>query len=935
MTKIKKIDQAFWALILLVAVTETAAAAQSARRLRTKEASITEIKKGRSVIEPDTTSNGRRARKSLLRVEDIHSSRRAQQHKQQPSERELEKRLVDLEDEILWETFLMGRQGGSLSFVPVPTPTSNAATPPPSESPTPAPKTHTPTQAPISSTPTPAPETETPTQAPISSSPTPAAETETPTQAPTTEAPTTEAPTTETPTQLPTTKMPTVAPTLATPLPTIRFVTTPPTLIPTTPVPTITTIPPTPTLIPTVALVTPSPMTTIAPRFCGCFDCTEEVWDTIAGGFTCGERIVFIIGMGSTEEEACSIVSGTEFPTECGACNPATCDEEERANGDAPTATPRLPAGTESPANQAIDSAAFCGCDKCTDEVWNTRSGLFTCGELILSVQDVSSEQACRIIGAPDSEFADECSPCACGAIPVLDADVSTPASTDKPSSEPTKTTTPSSTPVPNETQTRNPSNSTTSTPTSVPNPEITPILTRCGCSSCGASSLANMAGDFSCGDRIEFLMSTGELEEDACRIVAGIEFSEECGNCDPDNCQEFTEAPSEINTTSTVTLSPKCGCNDCEAASYRLAGDSTCGDHIDFLMQQGSTEEEACHRVAHGEFPFICGPACDPTRCDGREFALDAQTPIYCFPAYDQRQRYENVWGDYILEVKEDELLGVCGPSFNKFTRNTVSVQDDELTLQYKKNGDMWEGSEVRVVLPDDKMPFQYGTYSWNVRSIQVKNVKTGVVRQDYLPPSLVLGMFTWDATEDFTVRENFNNEVNVELGRLGDPSSETDGQFLVQPVGEPNRHRFSTKNENGDFQQAPQEYSFTWNPAEIAWETTAGVEGADHSYTTEQAITLGLDDFVQCPSTNLEIRINLWNLKGTLIAPMEMNDDEMVEVIIDNFTYTPTNRTGVEDGDFCSRNCQCMEGSECSLANNRCTPTAAVDGVSGGDKL
>ena len=219
-------------------------------------------------------------------------------------------------------------------------------------------------------------------------------------------------------------------------------------------------------------------------------------------------------------------------------------------------------------------------------------------------------------------------------------------------------------------------------------------------------------------------------------------------------------------------------------------------------------------------------------------------------------------------------------------FSRN-----GDELTLQYRKNGDFWEASEVRVVMPQGKMPFQYGTFSWSVKSIKVVNVDTGAVRQDYLPPSLVLGMFTWDATEDFTVNENWNHEVDIELGRFGDPASQNDAQFLVQPYTDPtNMYRFSTKDDEGNFQQAPQEYSFTWNPGFITWETTAGAPGGtDHFYSTEQAITLNEEDYIQCLPADLEIRMNLWNLDGALVTPKEMSDNEIVEVVIDNFTYTP----------------------------------------------
>ena len=59
---------------------------------------------------------------------------------------------------------------------------------------------------------------------------------------------------------------------------------------------------------------------------CGVETCTQEVLDTIAckGNecYSCGARITYLIGEGSTETEACLKVAGDEFPTECGPCLP-------------------------------------------------------------------------------------------------------------------------------------------------------------------------------------------------------------------------------------------------------------------------------------------------------------------------------------------------------------------------------------------------------------------------------------------------------------------------------------------------------------------------------------------------------------------------------------------------------------------------------------
>ncbi|GKY92767.1 hypothetical protein MPSEU_000246500 [Mayamaea pseudoterrestris] len=72
--------------------------------------------------------------------------------------------------------------------------------------------------------------------------------------------------------------------------------------------------------------------------------CTDFVLDTIAGLYSCRQRIQWLIWQeGKSETEACGQVAGIENPHECGACDPA------EANDDSVTAeTPQCGACTES-----------------------------------------------------------------------------------------------------------------------------------------------------------------------------------------------------------------------------------------------------------------------------------------------------------------------------------------------------------------------------------------------------------------------------------------------------------------------------------------------------------------------------------------------------------------------------------------------------------
>lgn len=223
------------------------------------------------------------------------------------------------------------------------------------------------------------------------------------------------------------------------------------------------------------------------------------------------------------------------------------------------------------------------------------------------------------------------------------------------------------------------------------------------------------------------------------------------------------------------------CGCAACTQQVWNnRAGDgSTCGERIRFLTRESPrlypTQVHACRRIAF-EFPCACG-GCDPGQCHlptpafvlptsyvPPQGATPAPTPvprvvdpminqeqmeIYCFPAPDQRATFK-LWGGMIVQVKEDAGQ-VCGPGSNKFSRDAVVVDEvnETITLQYK-NG---VASEVRILLPEEDRPFTYGTYSFSVQSVVVKD-SIGAIVSNVLPKDLVLGLFTWDSMENYDVR-------------------------------------------------------------------------------------------------------------------------------------------------------------------------------------
>jgi hypothetical protein len=258
-------------------------------------------------------------------------------------------------------------------------------------------------------------------------------------------------------------------------------------------------------------------------------------------------------------------------------------------------------------------------------------------------------------------------------------------------------------------------------------------------------------------------------------------------------------------------------------------------------------------------------------------------------------------------------------------FSSSLVSVNDskDEITLRYRMENGQWTGSEVRAVLPDEERPFTYGAYSFSVKQVTVRDLsKGGAVISNQLPISLVLGMFSWDPTDDYASHENYNHEVDVEISQWNIEGN-ADAQFLVQPPVEPQFKRFFSGGQDGKFQQTGT-WSFDWTPNSVQWQTTSG-GGQTHSYSSADANYWGVPDRVQCLPADIEVRLNLWNLLGTA-TPTGMSENHVVEVVIDNFAYAPSGLRSVLDGDSCTRRCQCEAGSDC--INGACSkPQAQSD--------
>jgi hypothetical protein len=131
---------------------------------------------------------------------------------------------------------------------------------------------------------------------------------------------------------------------------------------------------------------------------------------------------------------------------------------------------------------------------------------------------------------------------------------------------------------------------------------QSTRAVNRCGCMQCSDSIWSRPATDpvtlvsFTCGERIEYLISTGKSEEDACRKVAGEEFAVQCGReCNPNRCDGRYFVPNSVGS----------------------------GSDSDSTFEVNTVTND---------------------------------TPQYCFPEPSSRKTWDNVWGKYTVQGKTDD---------------------------------------------------------------------------------------------------------------------------------------------------------------------------------------------------------------------------------------------------------------------------------------
>lgn len=218
----------------------------------------------------------------------------------------------------------------------------------------------------------------------------------------------------------------------------------------------------------------------------------------------------------------------------------------------------------------------------------------------------------------------------------------------------------------------------------------------------CTDSVLNTDANGYTCGARIEWVMSQEKSEDDACLLVATEQF--QCNKCMP-ILQNFAF---------------DCGLPDqCTAGVLNTyAGDIKCGNRIQYLMIQGQSEEEACANVAKEQSK--CEP-CNPSVYQAPATVLPLQlvgepvwsdefdsgsTPSSDFWSYDiGRGPFNDGWGNWEVQHYEDDSSNV-NLSGGKLNINV---------LKQSQNGETnFTSGRIKT---NGKIEFQYGSVEASIK--------------------------------------------------------------------------------------------------------------------------------------------------------------------------------------------------------------------------
>jgi hypothetical protein len=172
-------------------------------------------------------------------------------------------------------------------------------------------------------------------------------------------------------------------------------------------------------------------------------------------------------------------------------------------------------------------------------------------------------------------------------------------------------------------------------------------------------------------------------------------------------------------------------------------------------------------------------------------------------------------------------------------------------LHLRMQDRNGIWTCGEVNLT-----RSLGYGTYKFVVQDTT------------HLPPSAVVGLFTWDLNG----AQDFRNEIDVELSQWGYPNTKN-AQYVIQPFYNPaNVYRFMTP-------AGAVAYSFRWEPGKVSFKAVQAARGEAGRVVSQHVFTSG----IPVPASE-DVHLNIYDFNHGKNPTQQPS-----EVVIEKFEFLP----------------------------------------------
>ena len=218
-----------------------------------------------------------------------------------------------------------------------------------------------------------------------------------------------------------------------------------------------------------------------------------------------------------------------------------------------------------------------------------------------------------------------------------------------------------------------------------------------------------------------------------------------------------------------------------------------------------------------------------------------------------------------YAWDVRGD---GVGGPGPNTWDETNAHVDPTgRLHLRLTRNPAPAGGTDWHCVELSTRDRLGFGRYQFQL---------TG--RIDQLDPNVVLGLFKYPPGD---VGPDGTNEIDIEFARWGHATAPHNADYVVYPAVGPRvggDHLLFRVALHG----ASTTHRFDWTSTQVTFQSLHGHRDDDTDEFERWAYSPGEARLM--PQQPTPVRINLWLFDGR--APL---DNSEVEIIVDQFTFTP----------------------------------------------